>query len=497
MKKFILSSILLTLLYIFNCTPSIQPTSEEEVTRIYEDAMKAYTDQNYKEANQLFLIVAKNDQSKKLKANSYFYLGEINKAMANYGKALISYAAASHYGIKTSENVKELASLSDPKDLEKAIPYVKEDLKPFLLYTIARKLQSAGKDKESLKYFEEIEKEYPESEYARKSKYMSQHKGKTKIGVLLPLTGVYSKTAESVKRGIEIGSRDKFIPIYADTRGNPVISYKEAVDLIRNKNISGIIGPLFSRNCFAIACLSDYVKIPFIAPAATKEFIDSTGEQCYIINRTIEQQANAMANYAVNELGLRTFSIFYPNSDYGKTFENFFSEKVIELDGSIVNSFSYKEGQKDFQDELNRIKESNPDAVYIPATTLDVPAIASQIKYLGIKSQILGADEWKSKEIFRQQVETSALEGIIISENPFNPTEEFIKEFNFIYRKDPDRYAGLGYDAALLMGSLAENIRDMRRLKNIRLTAGSLGLADSYEDVHIYMISRGDFKLIK
>ncbi len=497
MKKLIFVPILFILLYIANCAPSIQPTSEEEASKIYENAMKAYTEQNYKEANDLFLVVAKSSESQKLKGNALFYLGEINKATANYGKALISYAAASRYGLKTSENVKELAALSDSKSLEKAIPYANEDLKPFLLYTLARKLQSAGKEKESSKFFSEIEKKYPDSEYSRKAKYMSRHKGKIRVGVLLPLTGVYSQTAESVKKGIEIGSRDKFIPLYVDTRGNPVKSYKEAVDLIKVEKSSGIIGPLFSRNSFAIACLCDYVEIPFISPTATKEFIDSAGEQCYTINKTIGQQAKAMANYAVKELGLRTFSIFYPYSDYGETFEKYFSEKVIELGGTIVNSLYYKEGKKDFQNELKRIKSSKPDAVYIPAATQDVPAIASQIKYLGIKSQILGANDWKSEEIFRQQVEISALEGIIISESPFNPTDVFSEEFNFIFRKSPDRYACLGYDAAILMGSLIDNPRDKRRLKDIKLTAGSLGSKDSYEDVHIYMISRGDFKLIK
>ncbi len=497
MKKLILLPILFILLCIFNCTPAIQVTSEEDASKIYENAMKAYTEQNYKEANDLFLVVAKNSESKKLKANSFFYLGEINKATSNYGKALISYSAASHYGLKTSENIKELAALSDFSSLEKAIPYASEDLKPFLLYTLATKFQSAGNEKESSKYFSEIEKKYPDSEYARKSKYMSRNRGKTRVGVLLPFTGVYSETAESVKRGIDVGSRDKFIPLYVDTRGDPVISYKEAVNLIKREKISGIIGPLFSRNSFAVACVCDYVGIPFISPTATKDFIASAGEHCYIINRTIQQQAKAMAKYAITELGLRTFSILYPYSDYGETFEKFFSEKVIELGGTIINSISYKEGKRDFQDEINRIKNSNPDAIYIPASTQDVPAIASQIKYLGIKSQILGADEWKSEEIFRQQVETSALEGIIITESPFNPTDVFSEEFNFIFRKEPDRYACLGYDASLLMGSLIENPRNKERLKNIQLTAGSLGAGDSYENVHIYIISRGNFKLIK
>jgi branched-chain amino acid transport system substrate-binding protein len=497
MKKLIILFILFLLFNISNCTPAIQAISEEDANRIYENAMKAYTEQDYKEANKLFMAVAKSDKSKKLKASSFFYIGEINKSLENYGKALISYSAASHYGINTEENIKELASLADVNSIEKTLSYAPSELQPFLLYTLARKLQSSGKEKESEKYFTEIAKLYPESEYARKAKYLTPHKGKTKVGVLLPLSGIYRESAESVKKGIEIGSRDKFIPLYVDTRGDPVRSYKEAVSLIRDKKVSGIIGPLFSRNSFAVACVSDYAGIPFISPTATKDFIGLAGERCFVINRTIQQQAEAMASYAVKELGLRTFSILYPYSDYGETFEEAFSGKIIELGGRIINSFSFQEGKRDFQDELNRIKSSNPDAIYVPASTSDVPAIASQIKYLGLRSQILGANEWKTEDIFRQQVETSSLEGIIISDSPFNPSLEFEEEFNFVYRKQPDRYACLGYDAAILMGSLMENPGNLRVLGNIQLTAGSLGKRDSYENVHIYVINRGKFKLIK
>jgi len=497
MKKLIILFILFLLLNISNCTPAIQVVSEEDANKIYENAMKAYTEQDYKEANELFLVVAKSNKSRKLQANSLFYLGEINKTMGNYGKALISYSAASHYGINTAENIKELASLADINSIEKSVSYAPSELKPFLLYTLARKLQSSGKEKESEKYFAEIAKKYPRSEYARKSKYMTPHKGKAKVGILLPLSGSYRESAKSVKKGIEIGSRDRFIPLYVDTRGDPVRSYKEAVKLIREQKVSGIIGPLFSRNSFAVACLSDYNGIPFISPTATKDFIGLAGERCFIINRTIQQQAVAMANYAVKELGLRTFSILYPYSDYGETFEEVFSQKVLELGGRIINSFSFQEGKRDFQDELNRIKSSHPDAIYVPAATSDVPAIASQIKYLGLRSQILGANEWKTEDIFRQQVEASSLEGIIISDSPFNPTPEFEEEFKFVYREQPDRYACLGYDAAMIMGSLVKNPGNLGALGNIQLTAGSLGKRDSYENVHIYVINRGNFKLIK
>lgn len=487
--------IVFTLFCIFNCAKvSMVKRSQKEVQEIYDNAMKAYTNQEYKRAGDLFVTVVKESKVKELKANSFFYLGEINKATENYSNALVSYAAASHYGINTSRDITELASLADKSAIKKAINYAPGDLKPFLLYTLARKYQSIGKNKESSKIFSEIIQKYPESVYARKAKYMGKHKGKTRVGVLLPSSGIYSEVAQSVKNGIEIGSRGEFIPLYVDTRGNPVKSYKEAVDLIKMKEVSGIIGPLFSRNSFAVSCLCDYTKIPFISPTATKEFVDSVGNQSYIINRTIRQQAIAIAHYSIFELGLKSFSILYPNSDYGETFERVFGKKVKEFGGTIINSISYQEGKKDFQEELNRIKKGAPDGVFIPATTTDVPAIASQIKFCSVKSQILGADGWKSEEIFNQQVEKSALEGAIITDNPFHPTEEFLDEFEYVFNKEPTRYASLGFDAARLMGEL---VKHSKQLKNVQLTAGSLGQKNSYKVVPIYIINKGKFKSIK
>jgi len=42
-----------------------------------------------------------------------------------------------------------------------------------------------------------------------------------------------------------------------------------------------------------------------------------------------------------------------------------------------------------------------------------------------------------------------------------------------------------------------KNPGNLGALGNIQLTAGSLGKRDSYENVHIYVINRGNFKLIK
>ncbi|MEA1913258.1 MAG: penicillin-binding protein activator [candidate division WOR-3 bacterium] len=494
MKKILFVSIFL---FIFSCVKvgQVKP-SRKEISFTYNSAMEAYTRQDYEEASDLFLYIVKNAEDKKIKAKSLFYLGEINKFLSKFGPSLFYYSVSSYYGINTEENIKELAPKADAKSLEKSIFYAPENLKSYLLYTLARKYQSQGREKESSEVFSKIIQKYPESIYARESKYVATTEGKFKVGVLLPFSGSYIGIGESVRRGIEIGSREKFIPIYADTKGKPLKSYKEALNLVKKEKVSGIIGPLLSLNSFGVSCLCDYLSMPLIPPTATKELIDSVGEKIYIINRSLSQQAKAMAFYATRVLGFKTFSILYPSTDYGETFEKNFVKTVKKQGGIIIASIAYREGDPDFKDELKTINEGSPEAVYIPAPTTDVPLISTQLKYYNIKSQVLGADGWKSEVIFRQ-IENSSLEGVVVSGEPYHPTKDFINRFKFVYQKNPDRYAGLGYDAANLMGRLLQNSEENLRESDLNLTAGSLNCENSYTKVPLYIINNGQFKPIK
>lgn len=493
MKKL---SIALLLLIALSCVrvETIKVTEDIEVA--YGMAMEAYTRQEYKRASDLFIYIVRSAEDTRLKAKSLFYLGEIYRALGKYGSSLLSYSMASFYGIDCSENIKDIVPNADLKSLEKSVEYAPLDIKPYILYIAARKYQKDGKEMKSSELFSRIIKEYPNTVYARKAQYLEKAKGKFKVGVLLPLTGTYIDIGGSVKRGIEIASKDKFIPIYTDTKGSPLLSYREAVRLIKNEGVRGVIGPLLSVSSFAIACLTDYLDIPLVTPTATQELIDSVGDITYIINRSLSIQARAMAYYSINELGIESFSILYPSTEYGETLKRNFKDEVMRLGGQIVTQVAYKEGDPDFKDELRLIKEGMADALYIPALTGDIPLIAPQLKYFKIKSQILGADGWKSEEIFNQ-IEKSYLDGVVITGQPYNPSEDFIERFNFVYREDPDRYACLGYDAANLMAYILQNPNRILSKSDISFTAGSLGGEKFYNIVPFYVINNGEFRPVK
>ena len=489
--------ILLLLLISVGCVKiaRVKP-SPDEIKIAYDKAMEAYTLQEYKKAGELFEFIVNNTGERKVKAKSLFYLGEIYRDLSRFGASLKAFAMACYYGIDCSENIKEIAPNADIESLVKGVAYSPKDLKPYLLYLAARKHQTAEKEKKASVLFQQIIQEYPNTIYARKARYVEPSKGEFKVGVLLPLTGPFSEIGESVKKGIEIGSRDKFIPIYSNTKGNPLLSYREAYRLIKREKISGIIGPLLSLNSFAVACLSDYVGIPLISPTATEELIDSVGNMTYILNRSLSMQAEAMVHYAMDELGIKTFSILYPATEYGEALYNRFKNEVLKKGGIIMTCVAYREGDPDFKDELQLIKKDSPEAVYIPALPGDIPLIAPQIKYFKIKAQILGADGWKSNELFHQ-VDEAYLNGVVLTDYPYNPTKDFGEKFNFVYQEKPDRYACLGFDAANIIGFLLRNPNKPLSSFNISLTAGSLGVEEPYSRVPFYIINNRKFNSIK
>jgi len=494
MKKI---SVAFLLFIAFGCVKvgGLKPP-EENIEITYDRAMVFYTEQEYKKAGDLFLYIVNNTEKGDFKAKSLFYLGEIYKSLEKFGASLKAYAMANYYGIDCSENIKETAPNADVESLEKSVYYAPTEIKPYLLYIAARKYLTYGKGKESSALFSRIIGEYPNTIYARKAKYMEEAKGKIKVGVLLPLSGPYSEIGESVKRGIEIGSKDKFLPIYSDTKGSPLLSYKETREFIKREKVSGIIGPVLSLNSFAVACLTDYLRIPQVSPTATPEVIDSVGDMTYIINRSLSMQARAMADYAIRKLGLNSFSILYPAVEYGEALQKYFEKDVERLGGTIITSVAYREGDPDFKDELRLLKEGAPEALYIPALTTDITLLAPQLKYFKIKAQILGADGWKSEELF-QQTDASYLNGVVLTGHPYNPTEDLRERFYFVYQGKPDRYTCLGYDAANLMGCLLNNSKGDFLKSNITFTAGALEGEKSYSQVPFYIINNGEFKIIE
>ena len=123
------------------------------------------------------------------------------------------------------------------------------------------------------------------------------------------------------------------------------------------------------------------------------------------------------------------------------------------LELKTVESFST--GDQNFSLQLTRIAQTNPDLLYVAATTNEAALIISQARGLGIKAQILGGAGLNDNRIFA--LPGKAAHGIMTF-FPFDAKDQrpivqtFVKLYAEKYKKElPPAYVALGYDGIHLI----------------------------------------------
>lgn len=116
---------------------------------------------------------------------------------------------------------------------------------------------------------------------------------------------------------------------------------------------------------------------------------------------------------------------------------------------------SFSTGDQNFSLQLTRIAQSNPDLLYVAATTNEAALIISQARALGLKAQILGGAGLNDNRVF--QLPGKAAHGIMTffpfdAQDPRPVVREFVKLYADKYKKElPPAYVALGYDAIHLV----------------------------------------------
>jgi branched-chain amino acid transport system substrate-binding protein len=236
--------------------------------------------------------------------------------------------------------------------------------------------------------------------------------------------------------------------------------------LITRDNVVAILGEIASPRSIAIAPVCEQNQIPMLSPGSTNPKV-TEGFEYVFRNCFIDPfQGTVMANFAMNPppegLGLKRFAILYPvNSDYGVGLRDYFKQAVQKRGGQIVEDLAYTEkSDVDFRGQLTKIKNANPDAIFVSGYYTEAGLIAKQARELGITVPLLGGDGWDSDQTVK--IGGDAVEGCYFS-NHYSPDEKrpevqrFVDAYKAKYGgKVPDAMAILGYDAMLIMADAIE-----------------------------------------
>ena len=286
-----------------------------------------------------------------------------------------------------------------------------------------------------------------------------------KVGVYGDLTGQTSSFGQSTKNGIELAVEEinaaggvngkKIQLLIEDDQGRPEQAKTVVSKLISQDKVHAILGEVASTNSLAAAPVAQEAKIPMITPSSTNPKVTEVGDYVSRVCFIDPFQGSVMAKFSANTLKAKTAAILGDvNSDYSKGLTQFFEEEFTRLGGRVVAKEAYTQTDPDFKGQLTKIRNLNPDVIYVPGYYGQVGIIAKQARELDMNMPLLGGDGWDSPELWK--LGGDALKNTFISnhysaENPAPEIQNFVKAYKAKYNVEPDSLAALAYDAAKVL----------------------------------------------
>ncbi len=225
-----------------------------------------------------------------------------------------------------------------------------------------------------------------------------------KIGALLPLSGKNAVYGIEIKNAIELAKDEinlkggingkRLEIIYEDDQAEPAIGTNGMQKLVSIDKVPVVLGSWASGVVVATAPIAEQSHVIVMASAISPA-ITNAGDYIFRIQPSATFYTSKSVEL-LRKLNVSTAAIIFVNNEFGKGLKDAFVSDFELNGGKVVAIEAYAQGDTDFRSQLTKIKEKNPEIIFIPGyqDTIDV---VKQIKELGIQSKILAGPPFESK----------------------------------------------------------------------------------------------------
>ncbi|UCG52155.1 MAG: penicillin-binding protein activator [Candidatus Latescibacterota bacterium] len=260
-----------------------------------------------------------------------------------------------------------------------------------------------------------------------------------KLGVVLPYTGDYSRFGRYFEEGVRLAveefnaSRETPVSfVLADSKADPVDAVNAVRKLVLEEGVVAVLGSVFTVPSIAAATECNARRAPMLSPVVPEQRIGEIGPWVFQINIPLEVEVSAVARVAVENLLLRRFAVLSPSTPESRGLTGLFIKEVQRRGGRVVAEQYYGSGDTDFKEQLDAIRESAPEALFIPGEPVELMQILPQVRFYDLQLQLLGLSNWNSEKLLR--LSAPELEGALF------PREGYRGKTPEAYERFVDRY---------------------------------------------------------
>ena len=312
-----------------------------------------------------------------------------------------------------------------------------------------------------------------------------------KVGILLPLSGPLGYFGEMEKQSFDLaleeingsggikGSKLDFI--YQDTKGD-VDGGREAVTKLMDEDkVVMLGGGFYSPATFSMAGLAQQNRVPFLINTASDDKITEQGwDYVFRLNPPGSAYSGGIESFLAGVVKPKTAVTIYEDSVHGRNSAEYFRKTCDKLGIQVLMAEGYEHGVETFKPILSKVKELNPDVVFMSSYVTDGSTIMIEARQMKITPKIFlgGATGFTMPEFVQyagvasESVMTATLWHQAL---PLPGAMAYFKRFTSKYNKEPDYHGAEAYAAAYVIKDVLQRApsfapEDIKKsLENTRL----------------------------
>lgn len=229
---------------------------------------------------------------------------------------------------------------------------------------------------------------------------------------------------------------------------------------VRDSSVVGVVGHTESEPTIEAAAIYEdragggRRALVAISPTANGTMVTRLNDWVFRVCPVGTRQAEALARYAMDSLGLTRFAVFYRNDASGKDFTRAFADEVIRSGGTVVERDPFVEAFPEFDAYAIRMSRRTVQAVGFVGNIAEARKALDALHAAGsspvmLSTNVPGAADTAMRRAFRGVRYASLYDGNDPSDTA---AYRFRKDFERVVGTTPDQWGALAYDAAMLIG---------------------------------------------
>ena len=299
--------------------------------------------------------------------------------------------------------------------------------------------------------------------------------GEIPIGVVLPQTGdlgpgEFGPGALVMENGFNMALEEINNSQLSDVRLKFIIEDDQSTvegaiaafnKLIHQDKVPVIIGVWTSHVAQSVFPIAQENQVVAFSPVVIASGLTEIGDFIFRASHATDALIPGGVKLTQEKLGYQRVATIADSvdgfsRDSDATFKKTFADSGIE----VVASEIFAPGETDFSAQITRIKESNPEAIFVSAQQIEVIRILTQGRQLGISSEVpfislvLSVDEIQRAGDAAEGAITYT-DWVSTADTPGN--QAFVQNYTVKYGMEPSVWAALPYAALYILAEAISN----------------------------------------